>query len=82
MAPRGEERAIARPGLAVFGPFTLMRRLFNDIEQLWGIGQAEPSEEQALVGFVSNAAATRSSCGPTCRACRRTTSAWRSPTTR
>jgi HSP20 family protein len=52
MEPRREERAIARHGLPVFGPFTLMRRLFDDIEQLWGVGQPEPSEEQVLVGFV------------------------------
>jgi HSP20 family protein len=35
----------------MFGPFSLMRRLFDDMERLWGGGGREPLE-QALVPFV------------------------------
>ncbi|HEX7940711.1 MAG TPA: Hsp20/alpha crystallin family protein [Gemmatimonadaceae bacterium] len=50
MAPR-EDRGLARGGLPMFGPFSLMRRLFDDMEQLWGGAGREPLE-QALAPFV------------------------------
>lgn len=46
-----QDSGLARGGLPIFGPFSLMRRLFEDMEQLWGGAGRDPLE-QALVPFV------------------------------
>jgi HSP20 family protein len=43
VAPR-RARALARPMTSMIGPFGMIRRLFDDIEQLWGFGEPEGSE--------------------------------------
>jgi HSP20 family protein len=43
VAPR-RARALARPMTSMIGPFGMIRRLFDDIEELWGFGDPEGSE--------------------------------------